>query len=108
MTPSTEPWLQGLIAFGPIAFGAFLLIIIWKVIVKPELDSRKLEWSLLQTHLTALDGVNKQIAQNAAIQAASIASLQTLVESSRHLTKELSNLAEAKRRRARGKIDEKV
>lgn len=76
--------------FGPIAFGTVVLIVLWRVIVKPELDSRRIETKAFQTTMDAatdnIVALNQQVGAN-------IEAMATLVESQRALVADLRELA---------------
>lgn len=85
--------MQIVTSFGPIAFGTAVLIVLWKVIVKPELDSRKLEMQAMSQMIQSMGELHHQIKSTARTQSASVDALTALVESQRAMLRELRELA---------------
>lgn len=84
---------NALSAYGPIAFGTIVLLIIWKAVVKPELDARRLDTQTFQSslgvHLDKLAVLTAQVRETAQIQAVNTTAMMELVKEQRALLDEL-------------------
>lgn len=96
-----EQLVPVLVGFGPIAFGTVVLVIVWRLIVKPELDARKLDMAAAQQQLEALRQLNDQVRITASQCDANTRSLTVLVEAQRELLTDMRQvIAEARATRA--------
>jgi hypothetical protein len=86
-----EP-LNIMLSFGPIAFGTVVLIVLWKIIVKPELDTRKLELQALELQIENISSLNEQIKQTYQSQIINTEALTSLVEAQRALLHDMRDL----------------
>jgi type II secretory pathway component PulM len=58
-------FVELLTSFGPVGFGTVVLIILWKVIVQPELSAQRAQMQALEAHIAQLNDVSRQIRQAA-------------------------------------------
>jgi type II secretory pathway component PulM len=83
---------QFMLSFGPIAFGVAVLVILWKMIVKPELDSRRIEQQALHAQVDNMRLLTGQIKETAGLHMANCEAMTALVEAQRALVRELTGL----------------
>jgi hypothetical protein len=89
---------QILLSFGPIGFGTVVLIVLWKMIVMPELASRRVEQKAMEAQIQSLNDLTTHTRDTAVIQQTTTQAMSAMIDSQRVLVRELKDLADHSKR----------